>query len=92
MLGFNLIEIRGWSMAPTLQPGQLVLFRRARPSRVRPGDIVLVRHKRLGLIVKEVASTCARGVRLRGRAACSTPKERLGPVAWSRVMGRRASR
>lgn len=51
---FLVRRIMGDSMAPTLQPGVIVFG--VRPSRVRPGDVVIVRHDNIDKIkrVKEV--------------------------------------
>lgn len=52
---FLVRQIMGDSMAPTLKPGVIVFG--VRPSRVRPGDVVVIRHDNLDKVkrVKEVS-------------------------------------
>ena len=37
-------RVSGASMVPALRDGDFVLVRRARPGRIRPGDVVVARH------------------------------------------------
>jgi nickel-type superoxide dismutase maturation protease len=41
---WSVLRVSGPSMVPALRDGDFVLARRARPGRVRPGDVVVVRH------------------------------------------------
>ncbi|MFF2044994.1 S26 family signal peptidase [Kitasatospora sp. NPDC058170] len=45
----SVIVVAGWSMAPTLRPGQRVLVLSRRFARLRPGRIVVVSREALGL-------------------------------------------
>jgi nickel-type superoxide dismutase maturation protease len=90
----DVVEVRGRSMAPALQPGdRLLALRLRRPIRV--GEIVLApdpRDPRRELI-KRVAGADRRGVHLRGdNPAASTDARTFGAVAASsiewRVIGR----
>ena len=51
---FLVRQIMGDSMAPTLRPGVIVFG--VRPSRLRPGDVVIIRHDNLDKVkrVREV--------------------------------------
>ena len=80
MLGWTLVRVSGGSMAPLLRDGDYVAARTFGPTR-RPsdGDIVLVDHPRLGLIVKRVCETATDGrYRLEGLAPESTDSVALG--------------
>lgn len=88
--GWRLVRVRGDSMAPTLPAGGFALFKPA--ATLRPGDIVLARHPRFGLIVKAVRAIVGSQVHLRGLSASSTPAQRLGAVARPAVLGRLAWR
>jgi len=59
-LGFLVVTVAGTSMAPTFSPGDRVLVRRRRLSRVRAGEVVVLRSPSdqvaLPLMVKRVAA------------------------------------
>ena len=64
---FDVVEVRGHSMAPALLPGdRLLVMRRRRPP--RRGDVVLALDPRDASreLVKRVAAVDGRGVELRG--------------------------
>jgi signal peptidase I len=50
------LQVMGWSMLPTIFPGDTVLIERATSERVSKGDIVLFRRAR-GLVVHRVSGT-----------------------------------
>lgn len=89
---FSLIGIRGLSMAPTLQDGDIViaLNSRFRLSGPVTGDVVIVDHPHLGLIVKRVSGVNVqnRAVSLAGDGGLSTDSYSLGSVTADRVLGR----
>jgi signal peptidase I len=68
-------------MQPTLSPGDIVLLRRRC---ARTGDIVVVRHPRLGRIVKRVREG---GLLTGDNPADSTDAERLGRLVDSELIG-----
>jgi nickel-type superoxide dismutase maturation protease len=82
---FDVIEVRGSSMAPTLLPGDRLLAVRARP---RPGTVVLAadpRNPRRELI-KRVARIGPSGVELRGdNPDASTDARTFGRVPLAGV-------
>jgi signal peptidase I len=106
MLAFALarrVAVRGWSMAPTLLPGERLLFDRLAYSRHRPkaGDIVLVAHplqpglrmvKRLAGVPGETISGVAlsRGEYwvLGDNEDASTDSREFGPLRRSDLLGR----
>jgi hypothetical protein len=83
-------RVGGQSMSPTLEDGDFVLALAA-PwlGRVRCGDVVLVRHRRLGLIVKRVVHLDHSGwLKLAGDSAASCSSESMGRVQRRAVLGR----
>ena len=91
---FDVVEVRGRSMAPTLQPGdRLLALRLRRPIRV--GEIVLAADPRdpRRELIKRVASADQSGIHLRGdNPSASTDARTFGTLAASsiewRVIGR----
>jgi signal peptidase I len=89
---FDVVEVRGRSMAPTLLPGDRLLVARL-PLRV--GDVVLAADPRAPQreLIKRVASVGERGLILRGDNPAASTDARtfgalpLGAVRW-RVVGR----
>lgn len=77
-------------MAPTLLDGDFVLALGSRYARApRAGDVVLVEHRELGLIVKRVRGLIGPdALQLAGDGALSTPTESLGDVPLGAVQGR----
>lgn len=98
--GIAVVEVRGESMRPTLEPGDLALT--VRPGRVRRGDVVVVEHlARPGLeLVKRVIALPGERApdgRVLGpgelwvegdRPERSTDSRRLGPVSEHDVRAR----
>lgn len=86
----RVVRVVGSSMAPTLRDGDFVLALGGLWSRgPRPGDVVLVEHPELGLIVKRVLARLASGaLRLVGDGVSSSPTESLGDVSSSALRGR----
>lgn len=96
----TLLEVRGESMRPTLEPGDLLLA--LRPGRVRPGDVVVIEHLArpgLELVKRVVAGPGGRApdgrelgsdeLWVEGDApAGSTDSRRLGPVSEHDVRAR----
>ena len=79
---FDVVEVRGHSMAPALLPGdRLLVMRRRRPP--RHGDVVLALDPRDAAreLVKRVTSVDARGVELRG----DDPRHSSDSTAFGRL-------
>jgi phage repressor protein C with HTH and peptisase S24 domain len=78
LFGWTLARVHGDSMAPTLQHGDYVIARR---SQVRAGAIMLVRHPRLGLLVKRISAVASDGgFRLAGDNPMSASGQTLGQL------------
>ncbi len=90
-------QIMGDSMAPTLRPGVIVFG--VRPSRVRPGDVVIIRHDNLDK-VKRVKDIQADKIFLTGDNYLQSTDSRefgwldvgsvMAKVIWPRVRNRQA--
>ncbi|MYG64446.1 MAG: peptidase S24 [Synechococcus sp. SB0669_bin_7] len=89
LLGFRIVRVSGLSMVPALADGDFVLFRRFLPGESPcPGTIVIVRHRRLGIIIKLLDQETKPGhFRLRGLSALSTDSNRMGNTARQNIMG-----
>jgi len=86
MFGWRIARVEGNSMVPTLVDGDYVLARRKIASH---GDVVLIRHSSLGLIVKRISSFNDETQRymVTGDNSLSTSSEVLGPVILDSVIG-----
>ena len=85
---FDVVEVRGRSMVPTLRPGDRLLVVRAV---ARPGDVVLAPDQRQAgrELIKRVNAVDARGVHLVGdNPAASTDARAFGPVPAASVRWR----
>lgn len=89
LLGFGMIRVSGLSMGPVLEDGDFVLFHRFSPrDQPSPGAIVIVRHQRLGTIVKLLGEETRPGeFRLRGLSALSMDTNHMGTVARQDIVG-----
>jgi nickel-type superoxide dismutase maturation protease len=90
----DVVEVRGRSMAPTLQPGDRLLAVRLDRA-ARAGDVVLAPDPRdpARELVKRVASIDAAGIRLRGdNPAFSTDARVFGAISPAAVRWRIAAR
>ena len=88
----DVVEVRGRSMAPTLQPGDRLLVLRASP---RIGDVVVAPDPRdpARELIKRVMAGDASGVTLRGdNAAASTDARIFGAVPANAVHWRAVGR
>ena len=75
-------------MSPGLMPGDFVCALRWPSWGLRAGQRVLVRHPRLGLIVKRIHACEANGVWLKGDASSSDSTAAMGLQGYERVLGR----
>lgn len=90
LLGFGIVRVSGLSMVPALEDGDFVLFHRLSADHgLSPGVIVVVRHQRLGTIVKLLGEEAAPGrFRLHGLSALSTDSRHMGNTARQDIIGR----
>ena len=89
LLGFGIIRVSGPSMAPALQDGDFVLFRRlSAADNPCPGAIVIVRHQHLGTIIKLLGKETGLGqFSLHGLSAMSMASNHMGAVARQNIIG-----
>ena len=89
VLGWQLLRIRGHSMAPALQDGDYAVAKRLRTGEdLVVGDVVEIDHPDFGLIVKRVNEVLPRQVRVGGEAARSIDADQIGPIARARITAR----
>ena len=90
------VAVRGSSMAPTLEPGDLLLVERWTFTRRAPraGDVVLARDPRNGgrELIKRVMSVSGGRVQLRGDGSASTDSRVFGDLPLEAVPWRVALR
>lgn len=89
LLGFGIVRVSGLSMVPALENGDFVLFRRLSPAeQPSPGTIVVVRHQRLGTIVKLLGEETRPGrFKLHGLSALSMDSNHMGNAARQDIIG-----
>ena len=89
LLGFGIVRVSGLSMVPALENGDFVLFRRLSADHsLSPGVVVVVRHQRLGTIVKLLGEETAPGqFRLHGLSALSMSSHHMGNTARQDIIG-----
>jgi len=80
------VKVRGESMAPTLMPGDYLIFTKART--IRSGFVVLVDHPRYGVIVKRIVSVTDTSMDLEGDGSETTSLHSLKDVALENLRGR----
>ncbi|MEM7765483.1 MAG: S24/S26 family peptidase [Pseudomonadota bacterium] len=97
----RLLRVRGRSMLPTLQDGDLILVRRISTraaAGLAPGTIVCVRHPHFGFMIKRLRAHAEDGtILLDSDGQTGADHTDLGPVAvtavthrfWFRLSGRR---
>ena len=90
LLGFGIVRVSGLSMVPALADGDFVLFRRLSADHSpSPGAIVVVRHQRLGVIVKLLGEEATPGqFRLHGLSVLSMDSRHMGNAARQDIIGR----
>lgn len=86
MFGLSLVKISGESMDPVLPHGSHILFRRS--ARIEAGNVVLVDHPHLGVIVKVIANISERGAELEGFSPLSTSRAKMGVVPHQAMRGK----
>lgn len=85
MFGWEIVRVDGDSMSPALRHGDYLVGRRRRDG-IDIGAIVLVRHRRLGRIVKRVKAIEPDGdLRVAGDNPASTSGDSIGSVAAEEI-------
>lgn len=85
----KIIRITGKSMEPLYRDGDYALLWTARTRRVRPRDIVAVRHPTLGLIFKRVERITDSGhIEVRGLHPHSTDSRSFGALPPDLIAGK----
>jgi len=83
--GMLRLKVKGWSMVPTVWPGDTLVIEAADHSTVCPGDIVLfARHQRFVAHRVVVNSSSGRGIETRGDAMTQMD----APISTREVLGR----
>jgi len=82
----RLLRVRGQSMSPTLEDGDYILI--TKPRRLRPGFIYVLKHERLGRIVKRLSKLENEICYWSGDNAESTSPDRIGATPTTCILGR----
>lgn len=85
---FRLIRVRGDSMSPTLQDGDILLTKKTKPRSIRPGFIYVINHGDLGQIVKRLGEPVSGRYPLMGDNPKSTSPDLMGTVTADRITRR----
>lgn len=84
----KLFRITGDSMSPYVHDGDYVVSHTLWRN-LHEGDVVVVQHPELGVVVKRVLRSIRGGVFLQGdNATVSTSTERMGLISYNEVLGR----
>lgn len=90
MLGFKFWKVKGDSMAPLFPQNSAVLvcnWLNFLP--IKEGQRVLIKHRRVGIVVKTVALVDRNGfIWSKGENETSEKVEELGPVDKAQILGR----
>jgi len=88
----RLIKVRGDSLEPDVHSGEFVLVATlpAASRRLRPGDVVVLRHPAYGLLIKRVARLDAQvgAVYVLGTHPHSVDSRNFGPVPLETIEGK----
>jgi nickel-type superoxide dismutase maturation protease len=84
---YSIFKVSGDSMSPTLMNGDYVIVKN-RPRSFRPGFIYVVKHERLGRIVKRLENKVNGALSFTGDNPNSTSSERIGSVQPHFVLGK----
>jgi nickel-type superoxide dismutase maturation protease len=88
-LFFHFYRVKGESMLPRLREGDLVLAAGWLAGRLRPGDLVVLRHPVYGTLVKQVDQLLPGGaVTVKGTRPVSLDSQEFGPVARADLLGK----
>ena len=80
-------QVSGTSMLPEFKESDYVLALRWFRSTFSPGDVVLVLHSSLGLIIKRILIARPNSYKLAGDHPSSVPSEVIGWVERSQIVG-----
>lgn len=85
IFGWQIVRVEGESMSPCLENGDYIVVKK-KP--ISLGDVVLIEHSSLGLIVKRIHTKNADGRFLvAGDNPASTSSEKIGLVASRSILG-----
>jgi signal peptidase I len=86
---FQILRVRGASLASAYRDGDYVVISGLGLKKVRPGDVVVFQHPDYGRLIKRVESLEACGrLCVRGDDIDSVDSRRFGPIPRSSVIGR----
>lgn len=87
--GIRRFKVRGDSMSPRFVDGDYVFCWRGFCVRPNIGDVVVVKHPHLGVIIKRVlqVNAVSRELMLVGDNVKSTPSQVMGWLSYKRVIG-----
>lgn len=75
-------------MRPGFNHGDYVVTYRGRSNRYQVGDVVVVRHPRLGVLLKRIEATTQQHIWLQGDNPESLSAAQLGWVAYAHILGK----
>lgn len=89
ILGFKILKVKGHSMFPKVPQNSYVLVNQwLNFLRVKPNQTILIKHQKLGLIIKTVALIDKYGfIWSKGENPSSLTVERIGPVDKHQIIG-----
>ena len=89
ILGFKILKVKGHSMFPKVPQNSYVLVNLwLNILRIRPDQTILIKHQKLGLIIKTVALIDKYGfIWSKGENPSSLTVERIGPVDKHQIIG-----
>jgi len=88
----KLIKVTGNSLSPSFLDGDYVIIRsrNSRAATYEPGDVVVVNHRELGLIIKQVLHNHPdlESLELMGTHPASISAKKIGLVPYHSVLGK----
>lgn len=84
----RVFKVEGGSMLPSLFDKDYVITFRHKKTRYKLGDIVVVRHPELGIIIKRIVQLKEASVLLAGDNPASTSSERMGWQPCNKIIGK----
>jgi len=90
MFGISINPVVGQCMAPVLKPGSYVVFHRFFLQKsIKVGDLVKVKHPKLGILVKNIAHIDSNGLFwLRGANPNGISTLDMGPIRVRHIIGK----
>ena len=89
LFGLIVRRVRGLSMANTLLHGDILIGQRLSDvSRVSTGDVVEIKHRDFGQLVKRIVSCCNNGYWVSGDSTASLEAERIGMITRDQILAK----